>query len=314
MSRTLAENAIYPPAESRPVPGWEITGELTDTENLKLVWHKTQGSSDPFEWYKRSGGIPHLTLQTDGTLHQHYRFTHFSRALKNLAGGIDTNRECIQVEVVGWVGREATDAQLDTIVALIQWCNVTLGIPTVWPLGRPRGAADHGPHRDSVFDNTAGQYGHSQVGEQDHTDPCWTDREWSCIVDRTRRIVDDMDDSTLDSRDVYKKLATLETGDVHPLVGVWQEYLRDAGFFARGIDSTVSEATWRAHEQFEKTAFPNAPKPDYRPGRKSWVALRNHATACRTRDTFDAQVASLEAEAKSAKLIQLLDQIEELFT
>ena len=188
MGRTLTGKAIYPAADYRPVPGWETTGVLTDTENLKLVWHKTQGSSDPYEWYKQSGGVPHLTLQRDGTLDQHYFFSHFSRALKNLAGGIETNRECIQVEVVGWVGTEATDAQLETIVALIQWCNGTLGIPTVWPLGRPRGAADHGPHRDSVFDHTAGQYGHSQVGEQDHTDPCWTDRGRTPVSGRLARI------------------------------------------------------------------------------------------------------------------------------
>ena len=309
MGRTLTGKAIYPAADYRPVPGWETTGVLTDTENLKLVWHKTQGSSDPYEWYKQSGGVPHLTLQRDGTLDQHYFFSHFSRALKNLAGGIETNRECIQVEVVGWVGTEATDAQLETIVALIQWCNGTLGIPTVWPLGRPRGAADHGPHRDSVFDHTAGQYGHSQAGEQDHADPCWTDREWSYILDRTGPIVDDMDDSTLDSRDVYKKLAGLETGDVHPLVGVWQEYLRDVGCYTGGIDSTVSEATWRAHEKFERKTYPSAPNPDYRPGRKSWAALRNQANASRTQAS-----RYIETELRTTKLLELLDEIEELFT
>jgi hypothetical protein len=312
MSQKLTENAFYPAAAQRPVPGWEHTGTLTDTENLKLVWHKTQGNSDPYEWYKISGGIPDLTLQRDGTMHQHYRLDRFSRALKNLRGGIETNRDgVIQCEVVGYVGQEATDAQLNAIVDLIIWCEETLDIPTTWPLGRPRGAADHGRHRDSVFDDNSGQFGHSQVGEQDHIDPNWTDREWSFIEAGTVPSSEGvfMPDLKLDSRAVYKKLGSMKDYHTDPLVGVWQEYLRDAQpggpYYTARVDSIKGPKTRAAHAAFEAEAFPNAKFYSDKPGRKSWSTLRSWAQGGRAADALSAKV-------RRSKIIDLLDQVKDL--
>ena len=309
MSQKLRDNAWYPPAVRRPVPGWEDTGTLTDTENLKLVWHKTQGSSDPFEWYKVTGGIPDLTCQKDGTMHQHYPFDRFSRALKNLRGGIETNRDgVIQVEVVGYVGQEATNGQLNSIAEFMLWCQETLDIPTTWPLGRPRGAADHGPHRDSVFDNTGGQYGHSQGGEQDHTDPNWTDREWSFIEAATAPTGGIPMNVTLDSRAVYKKLGSMKNGETSPLVGVWQEYLRDARggpYYTGKIDSVIGAKTRAAHAEFELKAFPTAKRPDDKPGRKSWAVLRSWAKGGRANDAISAKV-------RQSQICDLLDQVKDL--
>lgn len=311
----LRRHPRYPKARWRPVPGWEITGRLTDHANLKLVWHKTQGNGDPFSTYRRTGGIPDLTLHRDGSWDQHYTFDVFSRALRNLRGGIETNRDgVIQVEVVGFVGQEATAAQLVEIVEFMLWAHAELGIPLDWPLGRPRGSADHrNPNRSDVFDNSSGQFGHSQVGEQDHTDPNWTDNEWDTIV---RGLAaggvsigeDDMLGNSLDDRDVWKLLNGLEDGDSHPLVGYWQELLRDARggpYYAFRVDSVKGPLTRAGHAHFERTAYPNGDNPNEIIGAKSWAKLRTWAEQGRTTagDTtaLEAELSTLEGELENAR-------------
>ena len=45
-----------------PIEGWKTTGQYSDTENIKVVWHKTVGGNYPRSTYVRGGGIPHFTI------------------------------------------------------------------------------------------------------------------------------------------------------------------------------------------------------------------------------------------------------------
>jgi hypothetical protein len=101
-----------------------------------------------------------------------------ARALKNRAGGVQTNRlgsVCLQVEVIGFAEHPFTShltaagrAGLGKLVAFAR----AHGIPDVWPMGSPpeypRGYAVRDPR---VWTSRAGHYGHSQVPENDHGDP-----------------------------------------------------------------------------------------------------------------------------------------------
>lgn len=109
---------------------------------------------------------------------QFYYADEGSSALVNAAGGTETNNEgsvCIQCEwffTPGTVYEGKTYATLaDTpmkgLAEYLEWCE-SWGVPSVWPMGEP----DWKSERDTkVWQTKAGHYGHSQVPENDHTDP-----------------------------------------------------------------------------------------------------------------------------------------------
>lgn len=156
---------------------------------VKVVWHKTQGSTaaGAFAAYVAKGGTPHFTLDWDGTLYQHIDTRWASYSLWNEPGGVNTNTEdlVIQIEVVGFVNENMTAAQRDRCLQLRAWLKATHGVPDVWPAGRPihpypdSYGEDNGNRPVAVWDTRAGHFGHSQVPENDHGDPAWTDWEWA---------------------------------------------------------------------------------------------------------------------------------------
>lgn len=175
-----------PFARWRPVPGWEVTGHYTDVENVKVVWHTTQGNGDPFEWYKISGGIPHLTIQRDGTIDQHYGLRWHSRALKNLWGGVQTNLDgAIQIELCGFAGVTKTPEQLAAMRRLNRWFT-RQGIPARWIVG---GAPTVEQYQNGTWvklsgpewDNGSGHVGHINVPENNHVDPQFTAPEVKAV-------------------------------------------------------------------------------------------------------------------------------------
>lgn len=101
-----------------------------------------------------------------------------ARTLKNLAGGVQTNRlgsVCLQVEVIGFAAHPFTSiltpagrAGLGKLVAFAR----AHGIPDVWPAGPPPAyPSGSSPRRTDIWTTRAGHYGHSQVPENDHGDP-----------------------------------------------------------------------------------------------------------------------------------------------
>jgi hypothetical protein len=111
------------------------------------------------------------------------------RALRNLPGGVQTNRlgdVCLQVEVVGYARTPFTGiltaAGRTGLGRLVRFARAHR-IPDVWPAGPPpaypRGSS---PRRVDIWMSRAGHYGHSQVPENDHGDPGAIDVAtlWAC--------------------------------------------------------------------------------------------------------------------------------------
>jgi len=163
-----------------PITPW-YTRVGTLRSHTKIIEHKTQGSNYPRSTYVAGGGVPHFTVTRD-RIYQHFDTRVWSRALRNLAGGVQTNLAgAIQYEAVGFSG------QTDLAVArncrrLADWIERTHKIPHVWPGGRPPTHPGQLDHVSTHTWNTAkGHYAHSQVPENNHWDPAWTDQEWAVI-------------------------------------------------------------------------------------------------------------------------------------
>ncbi|MER9240906.1 DNA/RNA non-specific endonuclease [Mesorhizobium sp. M0633] len=151
---------------------------------FKIVHHTTEGSSagGAFSAFRANRSDPHFTVG-EGKVYQHIDTNVAARALRNAAGGVQTNRDsAIQIEVVGFAHRPKSKATLRNVARLCRWIEATHGVPKAWPNGRPKSARngkDPGGHnRDArTWDTKGGHYGHSNVPENTHWDPAYTDDE-----------------------------------------------------------------------------------------------------------------------------------------
>ena len=149
----------------------------------KVVWHKTQGSTaaGAFGVYASMLAAPHFT--TDGSrIYQHIDTNRSAYALRNVSGGVETNRDgAIQIEVVGFSGTDNL-AAVKNAKKVKDWIEKTHGIPSRWPGGRPpREYVSHSGFRSVANWSQSGNFGHSQVPENHHWDPAWTDAEWAIM-------------------------------------------------------------------------------------------------------------------------------------
>ena len=151
----------------------------------KIVHHTTEGSKakDAFDAFRINRSDPHFTVD-ETAIYQHIDTDIGARALKNLGGGVQTNRDsAIQIEVVGFAHRAKSKATLRNVAKLCRWIETTHGVANSWPNGYPKVATpagkDPGGHnRDAAtWDKTSGHYGHSQVPENSHWDPAYTRAE-----------------------------------------------------------------------------------------------------------------------------------------
>lgn len=156
----------------------------------RAIWHITWdelgkgGKLPPFDNVSRylisAGFCPHLMWDPwGGRIIQYYPADRSARAVRNLSGGVETNRMgkvCLQVEawfspgaVVGG-NRYATlaDTPCKNLDKIVSWMR-SHGIKDRWPNGWPKW---DGSSRNAVNWRTeSGHYGHSQVPENDHDDP-----------------------------------------------------------------------------------------------------------------------------------------------
>ena len=139
----------------------------------KLIIHTTEGGSaeGAFSAYRANNTWPHATI--DGTtIYQHLSTDTSGSALRNLSGGVETNRaRAIQIEMVAYAGSPKSHAMLENVAAFCAWVEETHGVAHTWPAGRPKGSG--GPHNRSttLWTTESGYYGHSQAPESDHWDP-----------------------------------------------------------------------------------------------------------------------------------------------
>ncbi len=155
----------------------------------KIVHHTTEGSTaqGAFDAFKKHRSDPHFTVDAT-TIYQHIDTAEAARALKNPAGGVETNRDgAIQIEIVGFAHRAKTRATLENVRKLCRWIEKTHSVPKVWPNGHPKPAVngrDPGGHNRNAktWDTKGGHYGHSNVPENDHWDPGYTEAEVKFVM------------------------------------------------------------------------------------------------------------------------------------
>jgi len=155
----------------------------------KIVHHTTEGptAQSAFNTYTTDKTDPHFTVD-DTTIYQHIDTALTARALENLTGGVETNRDsAVQIEMVGYAGQPKKKATLLNVGRLCRWLEKEHGIPQVWPNGRPKppknGKDPGGHNRDAnTWDSTSGHYGHSSVPENKHWDPAYEDAEVDVIM------------------------------------------------------------------------------------------------------------------------------------
>lgn len=126
-----------------------------------------------------SGVAPHILWDPfTGRFAQFFSATSRSKSVVNAAGGVETNRKgnvCIQIETLffpycrvnGKVYPTLRDTPCLGLDRLMVWLR-SWGVPDVWPMGAPTWSANRNA---TTWNTRSGHYGHSQVPENDHTDP-----------------------------------------------------------------------------------------------------------------------------------------------
>lgn len=144
----------------------------------KGVLHTTEGSTaeGAIGAFNANNSWPHWLVDFNGIVWQFIDSNRAGRALRNLAGGVETNREPVwQIEIVGFAARpeSMTIKQRDALRKLMRWVEATHGVlPKTPPLpfasryGQP--GTRMGP---SMWKSYSGWCGHSHVPENNHWDP-----------------------------------------------------------------------------------------------------------------------------------------------
>lgn len=175
--------ARYPGATWK---GDGVSGGLHIGVPWRVVLHTTETRGVP--GYSDGASAPHFTYSpTTRKWVQHTDTSVAARALKNLAGGVETNRaNCIQVEIVAYSARGIADivnglwianlttVQLDDIRTFLGWTS-QFGVRMSWPgtqafsyaQANTPGFRMSGPEW-LAFD---GVCGHQHVPENTHWDP-----------------------------------------------------------------------------------------------------------------------------------------------
>lgn len=144
----------------------------------KGVLHTTEGStgSGAISAFQANNSWPHFLVDYVGKVWQFFDTNVAGRALVNLAGGVETNRDsAIQIEIVGFAAQPNShpQAQLDALNALMRWIEANTGVKAKGP-GRGFASA-YGQNNlrfsFAEWDAFDGWCGHCHVPENDHWDP-----------------------------------------------------------------------------------------------------------------------------------------------
>lgn len=166
--------------------GGSMTGE---GGTFKMTWHTYE--ADPrslsakrgAERLNAAGNSLHLCFNPiSGEFAQSVPSNRAGRGLKNLPGGVQTNRHGkinIQIEVIAYASapwtKYITPAGKEGLRQILAWAK-SLGIPPVWPNHAPVDykasyPASHYPRPLGTWKTSSGHFSHSQVPENYHGDP-----------------------------------------------------------------------------------------------------------------------------------------------
>lgn len=145
---------------------------------FKGVLHTTEGSSasGAISAFKNNNSWPHFLIDNSGKVWQFIDTNVSARTLRNLSGGVQTNRDsAIQIEIVGFAGQPLQHplAQMDALKALMRWIEANTGVKPKGP-GRPFATAYGQNNLRFTFaqwDAFDGWCGHCHVPENNHWDP-----------------------------------------------------------------------------------------------------------------------------------------------
>lgn len=175
--------AIYYPPANRTVQWFQSRYQGVTINPDKVVWHTTETRGWP--GYGGGASAPHLTYDaSDHQWRQHFRADRSARALRNPAGGVETNTDdCLQVEIIAYsdeaLGRawgglpvsELDDRALRELGDFARWANDEWGVPlTLADDWRPV-AAGSLRFSYSEWRSFTGHCGHIHVPENTHWDP-----------------------------------------------------------------------------------------------------------------------------------------------
>lgn len=172
--------AFYPGAQQIIFVG--STGGPYVNAPFRGVIHTTQSVSytpSKFEYYGHSNP-PHFTVARGANgarVFQHYSIKVAARALANLDGGVQTNRQnAIQIEIAWRAENIAAlpDAMKQELRLLIAWINKQCGIKRVAPPFYGHEAYGNGSIARMEFQEWTsfnGWCGHQHVPENQHWDP-----------------------------------------------------------------------------------------------------------------------------------------------
>lgn len=170
------------------LPGAKIINAVTDGGSMiggapRVTWHTTE--NDPTKtsataianFLNRSRNCVHIVWNpVTGEIVQMIPANRAGRGLRNLSGGVQTNRQGtknIQIEVVGQAAKPWTNTACKNLDVIVKWLRGH-GIKDVWPEGAPKPyPASYGNNGDRSTAAWAqnGHFGHSQVPENLHGDP-----------------------------------------------------------------------------------------------------------------------------------------------
>lgn len=177
----MATDGWYPPALDNRAPkdggshlGPVTIGVLHTTESTRFYPAR--------ENYFGHSSYPHFTCVVVGRVffaYQHISLRRAARALKNLSGGVQTNRQgVIQIEVVGSATRPFTDdpVMVAGLKDLMRWIESQTEIKprsTVNWIAYPKSYGENAKQRLShhQWNHYNGWLGHQHVPENDHGDP-----------------------------------------------------------------------------------------------------------------------------------------------
>src|SRR5882757_8921669 len=160
---------------ARRVPAWQDGGSMLGGPK-RVIWHSTE--NDPnrtsaytiAEYLNRMGYQVHVIWNpVTGELIKMIPADRAGRGLRNLAGGIETNRGgdvCVQIEVVAHAATPFTQYEMKGLDRIMAWVR-GLGVPDVWPGGPPPRYPGTAHVSTATWNTKAGHYSHSQTPEND---------------------------------------------------------------------------------------------------------------------------------------------------
>ncbi len=191
----MAEVELWHPRAVRDLAPAGSWGTYTDRGEPKFLLHTTEGprgaytpdpqAGDGRRYYGNTGTWPHFTVARRNGVwlaFQHLPANRSAMSLRNLSGGVQTNRDyVVQVEIawkaaeIGDLPRDAPDA-LAVLADVLAWDHRVRGTPlrsTVRWVAYPKSYGSGAGQRltGPAWDAYAGVLGHQHAAENDHGDP-----------------------------------------------------------------------------------------------------------------------------------------------